>query len=223
MSKARETLKLLVLHGPAIESSRKKLIEIRQKFDPDNVLVFDPSAHSTSSGQVLDSLLTVPMFGGEQLVILENPPEDTSELLTINRELLTLILWFDHEVDPEKYAGAQVFFFPEAKEVSVFPFLDLLGQRDKKAFLELDKLRNAGYENQYFITMIFYLLRNLVATPKTAKDFVKNKNSRMRANFSPEELMQLYKFILEIDFKIKKGLLEPDQADFSLTQKFVGI
>mgnify|MGYP001606785064 CR=1 FL=1 len=214
-------MKLLVLHGPAIQISRKKLTEIRQKFDPGNVVVFEKSADIRD---IQAALSTDSLFSENRLVILENPPEDID--LALSTYHLSLILWFDHEIKT-KYPG-EIHFFPEAKEVSVFPFLDLLGNRDKKAFLELDKLKRAGlpagrqgFDTQYFITMIFYLLRNLVATPKNAHDFVKKKNARMRANFSPEELIKLYKFIIETDFKIKKGLLETQQAEFLLVNKFL--
>ena len=119
-----------------------------------------------------------------------------------------------------KKEKGEVLFFPEAREVSVFPLLDYLANKDNKAFLEIKKLKNAGYDIFYFITMTFYLLRNLVATPKTAQQFVKDKLIRQRKNFSLERLTNLYKEILEIDFKIKSGLLEKDQAEFLLVNKF---
>ena len=209
-------MKLLVLHGPAIQSSRKKLTEIKQKFDPNNVVVFEKGSDPQD---VLASLQTVSMFEEDRLIIWENPPEGF-DLSRITYHL-SLILWFDHEIKT-KYPG-EMLFFPEAREISVFPFLDLLGNRNKNAFLELDKLKKAGYDSQYFITMILYLLRNLVATPAKAQDFVKRKNARMRANFSPEELTKLYKFVLETDFKIKKGLMERSQADYLLVSKFCNL
>lgn len=211
-------MKLLALHGPAIESSRKKLGEIKSKFDFVNIVVFDPSA---DSGQVLDTLQTVSLFNGEQLIILENPEENFLDQLSVVNDQLTIVLWFDKEVDPNKFSNAQVFFFPEAKEVSVFPLLRLLGGRKVEAFIEMKKLKKAGFENQYFITMILYLLRNLVATPKKAAEFVRRNNEVMRKNFTKDELVNLYKNILEIDFKIKKGLLEDEQAEFDLVKEFL--
>lgn len=218
-------MKLHLLHGPAIASSRKKLIEIKQKFDPTNVVVFE---EGSDIKDIADNLVSTSLFAGERLVILENPSEDLvfdSSLITHNS---SLIIWFDHEVSEKKpifewvkKEEGEILYFPEAKEISVFPFLDYLGNRDKRAFLEMDNLKKAGYDIQYLITMIFYLLRNLVSTPKTAKDFVKNKNLKMRANFSQEELVSLYKFVLELDFKIKSGLLGTQQAEFLLVNKFL--
>lgn len=214
-------MKVALLHGPAITSSRKKLTEIKQKFDPNNVVSFDGSA---SPQNILGAVRTHSMFGEEQLVVVENPPSDLSVdslLITNNQSPITLLLWFDKEIDPKKFPGAEIHFFPEAKEVSVFPFLDNLGNKDKRAFIELDKLKKAGFDNQYIITMIFYLLRTLSVTPKNSPEFVKKKISKQRENFSPNELVSLYKYVIETDFKIKSGLMEQAQAEFLLVNKFV--
>jgi DNA polymerase III delta subunit len=211
-------MKLLLLHGPAIVSSRKKLTELKQKFDPQNIVIFEKGSDSKD---ILANLQTVSMFDENRLVIMENPQEVVDYNSLAGSELLTLVFWFDKEIDTKKWPNVEALLFPEVKEVSVFPLLDKLGNRDKTAFLEMDKLKKADFDTQYFITMIFYLLRNLVATPKIAKDFVKQKNARMRRNFTEDELVDLYKFVLETDFKIKKGLLENPQAQFQLVNKFI--
>lgn len=216
-------MKLLLVHGSAKVASRKKLIETKQKFDPNNVVVFEEGADSQA---ILGNLSSSSLFSDERLVILENPSADFTDY-TLYPNPYTLLLWFDHEVSPKKpilewvKKNGQILFFPEAKEISVFPFLDYLAAKDKKAFLELQKLKMAGFEIQYFITMVFYLLRNLVATPKTVPHFVRDKLHRQRKNFDLEKITNLYKNIIEIDFKIKSGLLEKDQAEFLLVNKFI--
>ncbi len=215
-------MKLLLLHGSAKTASRKKLIEFKQKFDQNNVVVFE---ESSDLQVMLGSLSTPLLFSDEQLIILENPSEDFTNFPLIPTPY-TLILWFDHEVAPKKPVmewfkiNGQILYFPEAKEVSVFPFLDYLASQDKKAFLELNKLKNAGFDIQYFITMVFYLLRNLTSTPKSAPQFVKDKLQRQRKSFDLEKITNLYKEIIEIDFKIKSGLLEKSQAEFLLVNLF---
>ena len=89
-----------------------------------------------------------------------------------------------------------------------------------KAFLEIKKLKMAGFDIYYIMTMVFYLLRNLVASPKNAPDFVKQKLMRQRKNFNLERLIFLYKEVLQIDFKLKSGLIEVEQAEFSLVNLF---
>ncbi len=216
-------MKPLLLHGPAIEVSRRKLQDIRQQLDVADVLVFEKDADLQ---QILTNLQSQSLFDNERLIILENPPE-AFQLSIVNCQL-SIVLWFDHEVDIKKWPGFEVLFFPESREVSIFPFLDMLATGDKRAYLEMDKLKKAGlpagrqgFDMQYFITMIFYLLRNLVATPKKAPDFVKKKLQKQRQRFNLKKIETLYKDILWLDFKIKSGFLEKDQAEFLLIDKFI--
>lgn len=212
--------KQLLLHGPAIKASRIKLQEIRNKFSKEDVVVFDSFA---DAGQVAANLMEIPMFSQERLIIWENPPEGVS-LPATSRDLpAAFIVWFNHEVDAKKWPGYQELFFPEAKEVSVFLFLDYLAFKDKKAFLEADKLINSGFDIHYLLTMTFYLLRSLTVVPENAPAFVKEKLQRQRKNFSREQIIKLYEDVLEIDFKIKSGFLEKDQAEFLLINNFLGL
>lgn len=210
-------MKPLLLHGPAIKASRIKLQELKGKFHPDNIVVFE---EGTSLGEIKTTLSSQALFANEQLFILENPPADFSSYTPVSSSY-TIILWFDHEIDTKKWPGFEYLFFPEGKEVSVFPFLDFLANKDSKAFLELQKLKNAGFDIYYLLTMVFYLLRSLAVTPKNAPPFVKQKLERQRKNFSIERVTKLYKDMLEIDFKIKSGLLEIPQAEFLLVSKFL--
>ncbi len=218
--------KAVLLHGPARVASRSKLLDLKQKFDPNNVVVFEEGA---TNKDIIDNLMSNSLFADERLVILENPDENFVLDSSLHTSHLSLILWFDHEVSEKKpvmewvkKSQGQVFYFPEAKEVSVFPFLDFLANEDKRAFLELQKLKNAGFDIYYFITMVFYLLRNLAATPKNAPNFVKQKLERQRKNFNLERTTKLYKDTLETDLKLKSGLIESQQAEFVLVNKFMG-
>lgn len=217
-------MKLLLLHGPGKTGSRKKLIEEKEKFDLSNVVVFDSGSKLTD---IADNLVSTALFTDDRLVVLESPPED-STFSTLDSSDLTLILWFDHELSDKnpilkwvKENNGQILYFPESKEVSVFPFLDYLASSNSKAFLELKKLKDEGFDIYYFITMIFYLLRNLVVTPKNAPQFVRDKLTRQQKNFDLEKITKIYKDILEIDFKIKSGFLEIQQAEFLLVNKFL--
>lgn len=216
---------LLLLHGPAKIASRQKLSELRQKFDRNNTVIFEEGSNMRV---VLDSLSVPSLFDGERLIIAENPLDDCQSCLSADRfsivppSSLTFVLWFDHKVDAKKWPDFRPLFFPEGKEVSVFPFLDLLLAKDKQAFLEMEKLTRVGFDIHYCLTMVFYCLRSLVRTPQHAPGFVIAKLQRQRKNFTMEKITRLYKDILEIDFKIKKGYLEETQARFLLLLKFLG-
>lgn len=217
---------LQLLHGPAIINSRLKLTEIRgqlsHKFGSDSVDVFDDSNFQ----DVIGGLMTMPLLSDSRVVILENPDENWDFSSVKLNDSISLIIWLDHEVDQKKPLfkfvkdnKGQMLLFSEGKEASVFPFLDALGFKDKKAYLEYKKLKQAGYDSQYIITMVFYLLRSLAVDSKKAPPFVKNKNARQRQNFT--NIGSLYRSILETDYKIKSGLLEPAQAEFLLINKFL--
>src|SRR3989344_4688372 len=204
-----QSMKLHLLHGAAKAASRKKLTEIKQKFDPNNILVFEEGADFK---QIKDNLAASSIFPTNRLVVLENPDEKIAFDNLDSSDYLTLVLWFDHEVNTRKWVDAEILFFPEGRETSVFPLLDLLAADNTKAFLEIKKLKMAGFDLYYIMTMVFYLLRNLVASPKNAPDFVKQKLMRQRKNFNLERLIFLYKEVLQIDFKLKSGLIEVEQA-----------
>lgn len=216
--------KLLLLHGAGIASSRKKLVDLKGEFDQNNVVVF---GEGSDFADIKNNLISTSLFSSDRLVILENPPEDFTDY-TLTPNPYTLILWFDHEISERKRIfewvkkqRGKVLFFEESKEVSVFPFLDFLAEGNKRAFLEPNKLKGSGFDVFYFITMTFYLLRSLVFTPKNTPRFVQDKLQRQRKRFNMKSLQILYRNILEIEFKVKSGLLEKEQAEFLLLNLFV--
>lgn len=220
-------MKVALLHGPAQISSRSKLLEIKKSFTPDEIVTF---SEGSNLQDILGAISTPSLLSINQLIILENPPEDLLLPLIPDSNPLTIILWFDHEVSVKKpileivkQIKGEILFFPAEKEASIFPLLDMLGNRDKKAFIELNKLQKTHEkfsDMQYLITMIFYLLRILLVTPESVAPFVRQKLDKQRKNFSKEELENLYHSTLETDFKIKSGLLDLKQAEFQLINEF---
>lgn len=216
-------MKIVLLHGPAKLASRTKLLEIKKKFDPNNVVIFD---EGSSTQDIKNNLTASSLFSEDRLVILENPQEDFLEykLPTTNCQL---VFWFDKDVvkksflESIKMSGGQILYFEESKELSVFPFLDFLAEGNKKAFLEMEKLKSAKQDIHYLITMVFYLLRSLVATPKNAPNFVRAKLQKQRMKFDEKKLRGLYRDLLILDYKLKSGLIELPQAEFSLVKKFI--
>lgn len=218
-------MKLQLLHGPGLISSRSKLQLIKRQFNPSNVVVFGPEANLQ---EVLGMLVTPSLFADPGLIILENPPEN----LTLGSSFIiypsSLVLWFDREISSKspvlesikKYNG-EVLFFDASKETSVFPFLDNLAYKDQRAFLELHKLKAAGFDVFYILTMVFYLLRSLIFIAENAPEFVKKKLAKQRMNFELVDISNLYEDILEIEFKLKKGLLDTPEAEFLIAGKFV--
>lgn len=219
-------MKLQLLHGPGLINSRSKLQIIKKQFDISNVVVF---GEEINPGEILGSLVTPSLFPDPRLVVLENPSEDLSfDFCGIPDSSTTVLIWLDHEINVKstlweavRKQKGEVLFFGESREITVFPFLDYLAAKDKKAFLELEKLKSAGFDIFYALNMVFYLLRNLVSTPKSAHDFVRKKLIKQRLNFSMQTLQELYRAVLEIEYKLKMGLLDQPQAEYLLITLFV--
>ncbi len=215
-------MRLLLLHGPAVFKSREKLSDLKKGFDPNNIIVFE----NPTDGQVIESMSSIPLIFENRLYIFENPSEDLSLSVLPQTDDLTTVFWFDNQVDDKKKIikfvkdnKGQIISFSAAKEITAFPFIDALGEKDKKAFVELQKLKDATYDTQYIITMVFYLLRSLSVDNKKSPPFVQKKIAKQRQNFT--DLPSLYKFVLETDYKIKSGLLDTEQAEFNLVNAFV--
>ena len=87
-------MKVVLLHGPAVNSSRKQLIILKSKFDNSNVVLFEEGSNISD---MVGGMMTIPLISEPRLIILENPPEDFI-LSTLDSNDLTLIIWFDHEI-----------------------------------------------------------------------------------------------------------------------------
>lgn len=200
---------LVLLHGPAISASRAHLLRVRMSFSADDVLVLEKGVTST---ELASALANTSLFAQERLMVIENPGDDF--IVTSTSDETTLIIWLDHEASETKpiiksvrALKGQVINYPESKEASIFPLLDLLAAHSNKAHAELTKIRQAGFGLQYIIVMILYLLR---------------KELKLKGrHFSREQIIDLYKQVLEVDFKIKSGLLDEDQAQFELVGMFI--
>src|SRR3990167_3249677 len=91
-------MKPQILHGPVVASSRKKLSEIKQKFS-DNVVVFEKGSDPKV---ILAELQTVSIFEDNRLVVVENPPVEFLENVLRITYRVSLVFWFDKEIDVKK-------------------------------------------------------------------------------------------------------------------------
>lgn len=200
---------LILLHGPAISASRAHLLRVRANFSIDDVLVLEKDV---TFGELTSALVNASLFSRERLVVVENPGDDFA--LTSIPDDITLVVWLDHEVSETKpivksirALKGQVINYPESKEASIFPLLDLLTAHSNQAYAELVRIKQAGFGLQYIIVMILYLLRKELKA--------------QRRHFNREQIIYFYKQVLEVDFKLKSGLLDEDQAQFELVGMFM--
>lgn len=206
-------MKLLILHGSGLSAISSKISEIKKSFDP--VSILEISGKETSFSEALIEIGTGGLFSQSRLIILENFDDKIDIEKIPDDESLTVLLRFTKPLNKSSSLlksatklNVQVLVFEENQEISVFPFLDALGEKNKtKSYQEFEKLYK-GYGGQYILTMIFYLFRRLVTTPKKLPDFVLNKLNKQKRNFGVDELRLLYKAALETDYKFKSGLMD---------------
>ncbi len=206
-----QRMNLIFLHGPAISASRAHLSRLKAGFNVDNILVLEKN---TSIGSLILAVSNNSLFAQERLVIIENPGDDLALDNLVIPEEVSLVLWADHEVSQTKQVmksiralKGQITYYSEAKETSIFPLLDLLAARSNRAYIELAKIKQAGFDLQYIIVMALYLLRKELKLSQS--------------HFSREEIIEFYRLILEIDFRFKSGLLDADEAEFELIKIFM--
>lgn len=214
-------MKLILLHGSFQDGLLKKLVQIKKEFDSLSVTEIadtGPGFNISSPG----------LFSEKRLLILENPDIKVVEKVISEKDPdLTVVLKFKKSLEKSSVilkkvleAGGEVMVFDENNQTSIFPLLDMLGTKSKAAFKEFEK-NYPEFGGQYLLTMLAYFLRRMIAKPKSTSDFMRQKIASQKKNFSLEKIENLYKEIIETDFKIKQGLVEEKLGVTLLVQKIL--
>lgn len=213
-------MKLILIRGNSEDAILRKISEIKKNFDP-------LSINEILEGASKFDLTTPSLFSNTRLLILHNPEINIiDKAIALNDSGLTVLVKYKglEKSSPvlKKFleAKGEVLSFDETTDTPIFPFLDMLGNLNKKAFSELEK-NYSDMGGQYILTMLAYFLRRMVAKPKSSSDFMRQKIEAQKKNFSLERIQKLYKEIIETDFKIKQGLLEERFAVTLLIQKIL--
>lgn len=218
-------MRLIILHGSGLSAIANKIFATRKNFDP--LAVTEINCKEKDLGQVLAEISTPQLFAEQRLVVLENlePASDLSKLP--GDEKLTIALKFSKKLLPASEIlkstlrfKPQTILLEEKDETSIFPFLDMLGEKNKRAFGELGKYLEE-WGGQYVLTMIFYFLRRMVISSKKMPSFMAAKIDRQKKNFNLEKIQELYKEVIETDFRIKSGLIEEKLALTLLVEKIL--
>lgn len=217
-------MKLIIIHGNGLAASSSKVSELKKKFDPLSITVFNGKERSFD--YILPQIATAQLFSDNRLIILEDFADVDFSKLPVD-ENLTLIIRFPKSLPKNsnilKIAiekRAEIVELSEEQERSIFPFLDMIALKNPLALIELAKLINK-FGGQYILTMIFYLLRRQVLSPKNMPEFVKRKFDAQRQNFPPESVITYYYQALKVDSKIKSGLIDEKVALNSLIRQFL--
>lgn len=185
--------------------------QLRHGYSADYVSTFDAKSIDYKSFPLLFS--TVSMFGDKSLVVVEGKLDgkqvDLSKLMSSE---VDLVVWVGEKLRANdsllttiiKLKGS-VEVFDEKIDARIFPFLDAVSQRNRKAALrELSALFSSGSDPIYITTMLVWQFRQIIA-PEMASGFVKKKVEMVKKNFSFEELRRIYYQLLQTDVALKTG------------------
>lgn len=203
---------ILIYHGNGLIAMSKAVSSIKSKFDPLAISEFNGKHHSIE--EAIMAIGTVDLFAESRLIMLENFSDKTNLAKLSTNSSTTVVLRYLKPLTATavllksaKEIKAQIQEFSEADEVSIFPFLDLLGEKKVGAYVQFEKVY-AEYGGQYIFTMLYYFFRRMVVVPKKTPSFALQKLERQKQNFPLVKIGKLYQLSLETDFKIKSGLVE---------------
>lgn len=214
-------MKLYIFHGVGVRALSQKVSSIKKEFNP--LMVTEINGKEVRWQEARVKLANQSLFQSKRLVILEDPSDiKISEIA--QDEHLTLMLIFSKTLPTSspllKTPQATIINFTEVTERSVFPFLDRLAEQNPKSLIELEKLYQE-YGSQYLLTMVAYLLRRMIQTPKNLPPFAVKRLSKQKQLFPLSRLIRLYKLVLETDFRIKSGLLDEKIGLSMLAEQFI--
>lgn len=214
-------MKLILLHGNLQAAVLQKAARIKKEFDPLSITEIADSG----SGFHLSS---PSLFSEKRLVIFENPDIKVVEKIVLETDSdLTVLIKFSKSLEKSSAVlkkvleeRGEVLSFDESSQTSIFPLLDMLGNKKNTAFKELEK-NYSEFGGQYLLTMLAYFLRRMIAKPKSTSSFMLQKLEQQKRNFNQEKIKSLYKEIIQTDFKIKQGLIEEKLGVTLLIQKIL--
>lgn len=213
-------MNLILISGNAQAAISKKLSDIKKDFEALSI--------TEALGNASIDFSSGSLFSEKRLIIFENPDIKVLEkILQNNDENLTAVFKFSKALEKSspilkkaQEGKAEILIFDESRETSVFPLLDMLGMKNPKAYLEFEK-NYKEFGGQYILTMLAYFLRRMVVKPKPGSDFMRQKIESQKKNFNLKKIQDLYKEIIETDFKIKQGLSEEKIGVTMLVQKIL--
>ncbi len=217
-------MRIFILHGSGESEILKKIDLIKKDFDP--LYIFNISAKNIKDLRSLPEILSSGLFNEKRLIILEDIDEDVNLENLPKNENLTVVFKFLKTLSPKSrylsLKNATIFSFPEEREISIFPFLDEISEKNPKALGKVEDFYNK-YKGQYIVTMLYFSMRRLILPLKTKNYFALNKLEKLKKNFSRETISKFYFEILETDNKIKLGFLDEKLAVERLILRLINL
>ncbi len=210
---------LILIHGNSLLGIFNKLAQIKKSFNKFSISELD---YKDLGSRVSFDFNTPQLFAEQRLVIIGNIENDFNfELLPKDNPEITVVVFItkllpsSSKILKQAMAlKAEIIPINEKEDSSIFPFLDKLAEKNPSSLVDFEKLYK-NYGSQYLLTMIFYMFRRFILIPKNLPPFVITKLKKQKNNFTEDKIKNLYYQSLELDFKIKNGLVE-EKTGFTL-------
>lgn len=226
---------LYVLHGPDIESGRKKLhtlLEGVQKKRPDASL-FRFTSENVDTQELRDLVEARGLFEAKHIVLIDLP-FGTADAKRVVLDLVpdfgkseNLFVLFEGDVDAKtlsalgKHAEKIQAHSTHAKEKKVdtfnrFALPEALGKRDKKMLWVLyQKALRSGMVEEEIHGLLFWQVKTMLlaagagsAEESSLKPFVFSKAKSAARNYSKDELIKLSEDLVRLYHEVRRGKVD---------------
>lgn len=205
---------IFVFHGPNQPKLRNEFVNLKKGYE-------DVKFWEEELVDLVGYLSLQSLFGGRELVVLENPKVADavkfSKKIEGKRVEKDVVMLFSEGLNRQKLAkfkDADIREFRDDIPKNVFPLLDaILARQKQKALSETRRLLSQGNDLGYLLKMFSWQLRNLarVKGGVTAgiNPYVVKKLSRFKKSWSDANIQEALSLILKADLKLKKGKKNP--------------
>lgn len=202
---------LILLHGENLAASRNYLD--RFKKSPNYEII----EGKTLSFEQLQPFLEPTLLAGKKTVILENPKEESLTKFT-DKANLDLIVWYGKKLEKINLAQIQwrMVEFKNLESKTLYRFLDsFFAKGGKQALFYFHRLKNeqvpfeviVGSLNRQAVNLLHYKDKSL-----SFSAYQQKKLASISDKWSVLGLKDMIKKLLEVDFCVKSGRLEPEIA-----------
>ncbi len=218
---------IYLLHGENLGASRQALLDLKKNYSSDSISAFD--AKKIDVDEFVRVCETPSMLSDRRLIIIEGKIQPSALRLLSSlapSSTTDVAFWVGEDLKSSnklfkqvKELRGQIHHFKPAIPKHVFGFLDALGYKnEKRAFLELHRLLDQGEAPLYLLKMMVWGVRNLLnvkclpasgGSKLKMNPFVLRKTKSQVGNFEEEELVDIFRKLLEAEVFLKTTQLDP--------------
>lgn len=213
---------ITLLHGDNIQASRNALVELKEKYKGKEIR--ELNGRDVDETKLIQSLQSSSLFGGDTLVVIENlftalggrkskRLDGVLAMLKDSGQKVDVIVWEGKEVGKTVITGLGASVKPQlfAIPTIIFKFLDGLRPNDTKGLLSLFSQAVALDAPELLHAMLVRRIRDLImladhVTPPGMQPWQIGRLTSQAKSFTIEQLVSLYKKLLDIEVGIKSGM-----------------